>query len=258
MSNIRWDDLVFTNRNRSYGAYALRKMYPNRVTIAFGVSMALVTTILASPIIKSMLLGDPISVIADKKEHPNTLDFVPPITPIITPPPPTVTHVTEQLMYVPPKVTQEEVDDVPPTIDELKVANIAPVTTEGQGVIVDDPPVVEPIEAEPDDSGKIYTTVQIQPEFIGGYAELMKFIAKNIKYPSSARRMGVEGSVFISFVVNEDGTINSVQALKGIQVDCDNEALRLIGKMPSWKPGKQNGKAVKVRFVLPIKFKLAN
>ena len=83
-----------------------------------------------------------------------------------------------------------------------------------------------------------------------------KFIAKNLRYPPSARRMGVDGTVYVSFVVGKDGTINDVKVLRGISADCDKEAVRVVQMMPPWKPGKQNGKAVFVRFNLPIKFKL--
>jgi protein TonB len=87
---------------------------------------------------------------------------------------------------------------------------------------------------------------------------MMKFIIKNLKYPAQARRMGTEGRVFIGFVVNADGHITDVASIKGISVDCDKEAARVISMMPNWKPGKQNGRAVRVRFVLPVNFKLAD
>jgi protein TonB len=87
-------------------------------------------------------------------------------------------------------------------------------------------------------------------------AAMYKFIGKNLKYPASARRMGIEGSVFVSFIVDKAGVISDVQVVKGISADCDKEAERVVKQMPNWKPGKQNGRAVKSKFVLPIKFKL--
>jgi protein TonB len=86
---------------------------------------------------------------------------------------------------------------------------------------------------------------------------MMKFIGKNLKYPSAARRMGIEGQVFVQFVVDAEGKISEVKTIKGISAECDKEAERVIKMMPPWKAGKQNGKPVKVRFVLPIRFKLA-
>jgi protein TonB len=83
------------------------------------------------------------------------------------------------------------------------------------------------------------------------------FIRKNMKYPASARRMGTEGTVFVGFVVDKEGRISNIEVVKGISADCDKEAERVVKMMPPWKPGKQNGRAVKSKFVLPIKFKLA-
>ncbi|HEY5916388.1 MAG TPA: energy transducer TonB, partial [Chryseolinea sp.] len=107
------------------------------------------------------------------------------------------------------------------------------------------------------DEDVIFMVVEQQAEFPGGLEAMMKFIVKNMKYPAAARRMGVEGSVFVSFVIDKEGTISDLTVIKGISADCDKEALRVVKLMPPWKPGKQNGRAVKSRFVLPIKFKLA-
>ncbi|MBA4055045.1 MAG: hypothetical protein C0490_10060 [Marivirga sp.] len=87
---------------------------------------------------------------------------------------------------------------------------------------------------------------------------MVKFLQKNMKYPAVARRMSIEGSVFVSFVIDKEGVLSDIQVIKGISAECDKEALRVIKLMPPWKPGKQNGKAVRCRFVLPVKFKLAS
>ena len=84
----------------------------------------------------------------------------------------------------------------------------------------------------------------------------MKFIQKNMKYPAQARRMGIEGRVFVEFVIGKDGSISEVKAVKGIGAGCDEEAVRIIQSAPNWTPGKQRGKSVKQRMVLPITFKL--
>ena len=82
------------------------------------------------------------------------------------------------------------------------------------------------------------------------------YVGKKLKYPAQARRMGTEGKVFVQFVINKDGTISDVVAIKGIGAGCDEEAVRIIQASPAWTPGKQRGKAVKQRMVLPITFKL--
>jgi protein TonB len=83
---------------------------------------------------------------------------------------------------------------------------------------------------------------------------MMKFIAENVKYPAMAREAGISGNVFVSFVVNRNGEISNVKILRGIGGGCDEEAIRVVRLMPSWIPGKQNGKPVPVQFNLPIKF----
>lgn len=256
MNNIRWDDLVFEKRNQSYGAYVLRKMYPNRVTMSFGFAMAVVVTLLASPTIKAMFGISETVAIADTGKKVNTLDDIKPPPVVITPPPVREVAPPREIRYVPPRVTEEQVETTTPTIAELQEFDASDQTVDGNTTLIEAPAVIEPV-AEKEDPEKVWLNVEQAPEFIGGYQEMMKYIAKNTKYPSQPRRMGIEGSVFISFVVNADGTIADVQAIKGIHADCDKEAMRVISKMPAWKPGKQNGKAVKVRFVVPIKFQLS-
>jgi len=97
---------------------------------------------------------------------------------------------------------------------------------------------------------------EVMPEFEGGQEAFLKFVAKHIKYPSPARRMGIEGKSYIEFIVDVDGTITQVKIYKGIGAGCDEEAVRVIQSSPKWKPGKQQGKPVRVKMVLPVNFKL--
>ena len=98
--------------------------------------------------------------------------------------------------------------------------------------------------------------VEENPEFIGGMAKLYEYLGKNIQYPEMAKENGIQGKVFVQFVVDKDGSLTDVQAIKGIGAGCDEEAVRVISKAKKWKPGKQRGRAVKVRMILPITFKL--
>lgn len=98
--------------------------------------------------------------------------------------------------------------------------------------------------------------VEQMPEFPGGESELYKYLENNIKYPPVARDAGISGSVYVKFVVNEDGKISGITILRGIGGGCDEEVIRIIKSMPPWKPGKQNGIPVPVYFNLPIKFTL--
>ncbi len=100
----------------------------------------------------------------------------------------------------------------------------------------------------------VYSVAEQQPEFPGGTRALVKFLRKNLNYPRSAASAGISGRVFVSFVINTDGSLTDVQVLKGIGFGCDEEAVRVMQKMPRWKPGKQSGRAVRVRYNLPISF----
>lgn len=115
----------------------------------------------------------------------------------------------------------------------------------------------EPIDEPEEDFNIIFDgIVETSPEPIGGYGAFYKFVSDEVKYPSPARRMGVEGRVFVQFVVDKDGAITDVQVIKGIGAGCDEEAARVMALAPKWNPGKQRGREVKVRMVIPILFKL--
>ena len=103
---------------------------------------------------------------------------------------------------------------------------------------------------------EIFTIVEEPATPKGGMAAFYKYVNDKIKYPPQARRMSIEGRVFVEFVVNKDGSISDVKAVKGIGGGCDEEAVRVVQSCPSWSPGKQRGKAVKQRMVLPITFRL--
>lgn len=120
---------------------------------------------------------------------------------------------------------------------------------------------VEVIEAPKqieEETEEIFTIVEVTAEPKDGLAAFYQSIAEQIKYPAQARRMRVEGKVFVEFVIGKDGKITEVKAVKGIGAGCDEEAVRIIQNSPPWNPGRQRGKPVRQRMVLPIIFKLAN
>lgn len=114
---------------------------------------------------------------------------------------------------------------------------------------------VEVEEEEPEEQ-QIFQVVEEMPEFPGGMAECLKFLAKNIKYPTIAQENGVQGRVIVQFVVNRDGSIVDPVVMRSVDPYLDKEALRVIQMMPKWKPGKQRGKAVRVKYTVPVTFKL--
>ncbi|MBN2638509.1 MAG: TonB family protein [Bacteroidales bacterium] len=102
----------------------------------------------------------------------------------------------------------------------------------------------------------IFTVVEQSPEFIGGTKALMKYLGENIKYPVEAKKEGIQGRVFVNFIIEKDGSVSNARILRGIGHGCDKEALRVVEQMPKWIPGKQRGEPVRVVFTLPIQFKL--
>ena len=115
---------------------------------------------------------------------------------------------------------------------------------------------VEVEETEEPQEKVIFQVVEEMPEFPGGMGEAMKFLAKNIKYPVAAQQAKIEGRVIVQFVVERDGSISDVHAMRGVNPDLDAEAIRVVSLMPKWKPGKQRGKAVAVKYTMPIMFRL--
>lgn len=159
----------------------------------------------------------------------------------VAPPPPEAPTVAEVL---------EIVDDKA----DVKETVIASTEDTGQKVEVKYVPV-KVVEEEPEEQ-TIFEVVENAPEFPGGTAALMQFLGKNIKYPTIAQENGTQGRVIVQFVVNRDGTIVDPKVVKSVDPYLDKEALRVILSMPKWKPGMQRGKAVRVKFTVPVMFRL--
>ncbi|WP_299454114.1 energy transducer TonB [uncultured Microscilla sp.] len=167
--------------------------------------------------------------------------------------------ITEMPPPPPPVLQQPEVIEVP---DEEKIDEEIEVNLDVEfkeeappppPVKVDLPPPPPPVVEKEE---KIFMIVEDQAMPKGGLKKFYKYIGKNLKYPSQARRMGVEGKVYIQFVVEKDGSITDIKILKGIGSGCDEEAIRVLKNAPKWKPGKQRGVPVRVRRSIPIVFKL--
>lgn len=156
----------------------------------------------------------------------------------------------------PQAVTQAEVLNI--VEDDAEIEETTIVSTEDQAEFVeitDDVPIV--VE-EPEKEEEIFQVVENQPEFPGGMVELMKYLQKNIKYPPVCQDQGIQGRVIVQFVVNSDGSIVDAQVVKPVNPHLDKEAIRVVNAMPKWKPGEQRGKKVRVRFTLPVTFRLSN
>ena len=109
---------------------------------------------------------------------------------------------------------------------------------------------------EESDEDDIFQVVEEMPEFPGGEEALLKYLSKNIHYPERAREQGVQGTCVIEFVINKDGSVVEPKVVRQLEGQCDNEAMRVVRSMPKWKPGKQRGKPVRVKYTVPVRFKL--
>ncbi len=166
--------------------------------------------------------------------------------------------VTEQLPPPPaPQLEQPQLIEVPneKKIEEDIKINMD-IETHMDKVVVEvhvAPPVVE---EEKEDPHQIFIVVEETAVPVGGMTAFYDYVLEKLKYPAQARRMDIEGKVFVEFVIEKDGSITDVKAIKGIGAGCDEEAVRVVSESPKWKPAKQRGKSVRQRMVLPITFKM--
>lgn len=137
-------------------------------------------------------------------------------------------------------VVNQDIDPPPPPPEEPKQVTI---------ITIED-------DQEQQDDTPIFTVVEDMPKFPGGKEAMYKYFGENITYPAEARKEGIQGTVYITFVIEVDGRVSKPRLLRGVHEDLDKEAMRVIKEMPKWKPGKQKGKAVRVQYNLPIKFTL--
>jgi len=167
-------------------------------------------------------------------------DIIPITRQQVTPPPPPPPQVTEVLQIV---EDDEEIED------EIEIEDSeADEETEVE--------IVEVEEEEEVDEVFQFAVIEDKPEFPGGMTELLKYLAKNTKYPEIAKENGISGRVYVQFVIGKSGAVSNVKIMRGRDPYLDKEAVRVVKTLPKWKPGKQRGKAVKVSYVVPINFKL--
>lgn len=166
---------------------------------------------------------------------------------------------TDQIYVPPPPPPPPQIEVSEDDADADEDLEIDDTDFDDKTVVAPPPPPPPPPSAKPAED-KIFEVVEIQPEFVGGTAEMLKFIAKHFEYPDEAKRFEIEGRVLITFVVDENGRITNVQPMlapdKQLGYGLEEEAMRVVKMMPPWKPGMQRNKPVKVRFTIPIMCRL--
>lgn len=278
VNRIEWLDLVFEHRNQSYGAYVLRRdsgSYLKRALI-------IAVTVFAGSILLSAF---------GSKNFNNGPDSS--VVPVLNDT--TVIDLTEIPDPIKPKKAEPQVQERAPQqqVEDLRqvklIANIKPVidieataeiptiedvnksliginSNEGKDVNqgVNLPSIINSGtggngNTEEGSNEPVYMNLlEVYPEFPGGMEAWGKFLNKNLRYPYLAQENGVQGRVTVSFVIERNGEITNLKVLRGIGAGCDEEAVRVIKKSPFWKPGIQNGRKVRVSYVMPIVFKMSN
>ena len=267
----QWLDLVFQKRNKSYGAYQLRKHNNETTTKAFFYACILFSSVIILPWVYGQMahtmptieipqLPDPVEVSLTK------IHELKPVIPPATPPPPRqipLQSIQYDNMVVGPA---DQANIEPPTQIQLAQSVISTVTTAGADATGINP--VEILTGVPGGTGVIETpsettifsidAIERYPEFPGGQEAFVKFLRKNLRYPGMAAEAGIQGKVLLSFVIERNGNLSHIKVIRGIGGGCDEEAARVLSKSPQWKPGMQNKQAVRVAYNLPINFSLSN
>jgi len=154
----------------------------------------------------------------------------------------------------PAAVTKAEIIEIVEDDADIEEDIMASTEDNVEWVDIDDYDVVT-VEPEPEEE-EIFMVVEDQPEFPGGTAALLEYLRKNIKYPAICRENNIQGRVLVTFIVNKDGAIVEPEVVKSVNPSLDKEALRVISQMPNWKPGSQRGKPVRVKYTVPVNFRL--
>jgi protein TonB len=258
---LEWIDVVFAGRNKAYGAYELRKENPKTTGRALLVGSLLFIAVVTLPLIIRFIAG----IIPDNSDQFKQTEVVlappPPIDKDTPPPPPEPPKPkVDQVRFPPPVVVPAEKvrDEEPPTVEELKKADPGQKTIEGDPnaeIKIEEP--AGNAEVTEDNGIRDFASVEVMPEFPGGQSGWGKYLQKNMKYPPIARENNLTGRVLVSFVVEKNGDLSDIKVLRGIGGGCDEEAVRVLKAAPSWKPGIQNGRSVRVQYTMPIFFQLA-
>ena len=262
--NQQWIDVVFSGRNKAYGAYELRRDNGRNTRTALIIGVIAFVLILSANTIVNALMG----FIPKAKEKVKITNVVlqPPPPDIKKPPPPPPPEPPKpqvnQVKFPPPVVKPDvEVKEKPPTIEELKVADPGTKNLKGDkdaAPTIDEPVGTADTKVTEEDPNKIFTSVEQVPEFPGGADAFNKYLSNHIKYPAVARENNTQGRAIVQFVCERDGSLTDVHVVRDIGDGCGDEAVRVLKGSPKWKPGIQNGRPVRVQYSVPVSFTLSS
>lgn len=260
----QWLDIVFEGRNKLYGAYQLRKQNPGVTMRALGIAALIFVFLVSLPMLARMLpnKGADNDATLDTKIVTVKLPpkkAAPPPPPNLPPPPPPPPKV-DQVKFVKPVVAKaEEVVEEPPKIKDLEDKKVGSENIKGDpdAVLTIAPVGTGPKNADIVDDNAVHTPagVEVKPEFPGGIEQFYKFVANNYRAPEEE---GLRGNVYVSFVVEKDGSLTDIKVLRDIGYGTGAEAIRVLKRSPKWSPAEQNGRKVRCSYQLPIRIQSAN
>ncbi len=254
---LDFDDLLFERRNRDYGAYQLRKRYNGVVVAGIILATLLVTAIVVIPFVmkprEGKVVNGGISFVQVRMEN-----FEPPVDEIIIPPPPPpkeIASIQTIEKYIPPVV----VDSIIPlretqiSTDEILSQPATSNVEAGASGTGDDPFAGQ----EGISTDNAFFIVEVMPSFKGGdINKFREWVMRRTNYPQAAVDKRIQGKVYLTFIVETDGTVSNVTVVKGVDPLIDQEAVRTIQSSPKWNPGLQRGQPVRVRYALSLAFAL--
>ena len=265
----KWSDLVFEGKNQAYGAYQLRRETGKRnvkaLLVMFAIGVAIAAFVAIKGVVENAMKNDvaieadvELSKLAEKKEAKVERKEQPKLEKV------EVEKVKSSVKFTAPEIKKD--DEVKPedeikSQDDLAKTNTAIGTfdvkgnDEAEGEVLKAKEVIAD-EKPKEEESKVFDVVEQMPEFPGGQAALLKWITEHIKYPAVAEENGIQGRVIATFVVERDGSVTDVQVARGVDPSLDKEAIRVLKQMPRWNPGKQNGAPVRVKYTVPVTFKL--
>ncbi len=248
------EDLVFRDKNKLYGAYFLQKRYHRYITLSLVFATFLFISALTYPLIASYRFKGTVN----KENKVIEVPLLPKPNDIIAPkqlPPPPVSE--KKFKFVVPTIIDSAKEDNGLGVQDLLADNKPQkldTMVEITGSTIDNDHNTGTIEVP--DNSEPQAWVPEMPVFGAGNADLYRYLSENLRYPRLAVETDISGYVYLTFVVEKDGSISNVTVVRGIGAGCDEEAVRVVKSMPRWTPGKNNGIPVRVLFKLPVKFTL--
>lgn len=244
--------IVFEGRNKSYGAYELRAAHERRLLIAFMCSIGFFAILTLLPSVLHLFKGNPPEKVGP--DHSGEYEFMDAFVP---PPAPAPRTLPSKSMAQAGVWVVRDIDSIPDKPDSNAMALTGTGQSDAKADSIsgsDQPPAVD--GPAPDTELKDWTYVEEMPVFPGGDAALLRYLQEHLRYPATALREGIEGTVYVGFVINREGRVEKINVRNYTGGGLEEEAVRVISAMPLWTPGKQNGKAVNVQYGVPVKFKI--